>query len=838
MQRTTHRLSFLGKIITFDCKRGTVDGERSELIFSSLLFERENNRFVKAADGAVVVSRKRTTHVDIVKCKCAIDVQKRVAAVYVLVKKKNEKGENFHYSLHTLSRSNRLEPCIEFKLPYEMRENVCILQGPTVLWSQAGNVFYTSVQAGEVRLIPIQLSSCVVGQPSFHKGQVFVLGVQNLSEQCQNNQCTSQTLGYFVDGGHVFDGDMILPHPYIFITQCILVISAEEEQGVLKSAVVVATSNQQLVYFENGIIKDICQLPFEGPEDIQMVNTGRNGWLFVIFFQQGHVCAVWKETFQIASHWSGISSVHVDDFLGCGTDQILLAFKDKGVTGPLLDHFFLTDLCGISYSVMHYATEVILTFQQNYLFTLQALESRLQNGLGVLQELQREVRVKERVVQESVQALTDVVSGRETVLSQPEQEGLIALWDCDDGSEGEALDDKMQNMPAESSKPQVDKLWHRITEDQLVVGVILTTDSSSQPLASVSLSILTETGQSSTPAVIQTQSQVFWLPEPCPSSSSSSSSASTFSEPAAKRSKQHNAGRLCDLNTCRLAVTAVTRLTPLLNSGCVKCCVMLHYIRRQDAVSLVSNPTLGTLHCGQVSLDIHNDFQTVLLKNPEHKTDEVKEDLLSLLTLLDHWVFHIDSPDHSLGDIDSWIQKRVGSKRIEVCPQYLLLNSSGPSALMLLHWHQITPFQGELSVHSSQLQMLLFLKSLLAYLPVSCAIQPAKATRRQGEAQLFSLALEKEVVSLRDSVSLLLCEKDEEEEKRKSLEHNETPMLGSVEGLQRCRESWQQDVERSKMKLSPMLNLGRYRSLTQSMSKDQLYGDLATLLEIQRTLLS
>lgn len=80
--------------------------------------------------------------------------------------------------------------------------------------------------------------------------------------------------------------------------------------------------------------------------------------------------------------------------------------------------------------------------------------------------------------------------------------------------------------------------------------------------------------------------------------------------------------------------------------------------------------------------------------------DEVKEDLLSLMAVLDHWVFHIDSPDHSLGDIDGWIQKRVGCKRIEVSPQYLLLKSSGPSAFMLLHWHQITPFQGELSVHS------------------------------------------------------------------------------------------------------------------------------------------
>lgn len=81
-------------------------------------------------------------------------------------------------------------------------------------------------------------------------------------------------------------------------------------------------------------------------------------------------------------------------------------------------------------------------------------------------------------------------------------------------------------------------------------------------------------------------------------------------------------------------------------------------------------------------------------------TDEVREDLLSLLAVLDHWVFRIDSPEYSLGDINGWIQKKVGCMKIEVSPQYLLLNSSGPSARTLLRWHQISPFQGELHVHS------------------------------------------------------------------------------------------------------------------------------------------
>uniref|UniRef100_A0A3B4ZPN8 FA complementation group B n=1 Tax=Stegastes partitus TaxID=144197 RepID=A0A3B4ZPN8_9TELE len=381
-----------------------------ELLFCSFSFERGDNAFLKAADGAAVISRRRSAHVDIVKCKCVTDVRKRVTTACILVTRTSEKGHSFQYSLLTLSSSNKLEPCIEFKLPYQMKDNVSILQGPTVLWTHDNTVFYTSLKAGGVKQIPIQLSHIVVSELPLHKGQIFVLGLPNVSEKSLNDQLTSQTVGCFVENGLVFDGSLVLPHPYICITQCLFVLAADSEDGVLTCTVVAATSKQQLVYFENGAVKDVCQLPFEQPENIQVVDAGRNGCLFVVSFHQGHVCAVWKETFQVCKT---VVSVHVDDFLGCGTEQILLVFKDQGAAGQPLEKFLITDLCGISYS----GTEASKTSSppaENYLLTVQALESRLQSGLIVLQELQREGRVKDRVLQQTVGALTDVVSGRET----------------------------------------------------------------------------------------------------------------------------------------------------------------------------------------------------------------------------------------------------------------------------------------------------------------------------------------------------------------------------------------------------------------------------------------
>ncbi|XP_068185124.1 Fanconi anemia group B protein isoform X2 [Antennarius striatus] len=797
--QTPHQLSLSGNVILFNCKRAP-DVSDSGLTFSRFSFKREDNRFQEESSGAATVAGKRSSHVDIMKCQSALHVRRRAITPCVLVMKRSERKGSFRYSLFTLSDSNRLEPCLDFKVPYQIRGSVTILRGPTVLWSHAGNVFYMSPQDGEVRQTPIQISQGVVGELPLDGGKVFILGLGDPSDQSSH----TEVVGCLLHNGQVFDGTTLMPHPYIGITRCILVLSAEKDAGdgdLLKSVVVAATSHQQLVYFENGIVKEICHLPFEQPENIQVVNTGRNGCLLVTSFHRGHACAVWKETFQIAACWSGVSSVHVDDFLGYGSDQMLLIFQDEGVTAQPLDRFLLTDLCGISYAhCQDHEAPKTSPPPENSLLTLQALESRLQSGLSVLQELQREVWVKQGVLQQAVRALADAVSEREPTLPQPEQEGLIALWDSDDESKQDASDDKTRNMPAVTSKPRVEKLWRRFAEDQMVVGVMLTTESSA-PMASVRLSILTETGQSSTPAVTQTRSQVLWPPAPCSSSSSSSSFASVFPEPAAKRSRQNT-----DPNACRLAVTAATRLTPLLNSGCVKCCVMLHYVHSQDAGASVSSPIPVVLHCGQFVLDINSNLQTPLLKTPELKTDEAKEDLLSLMAVLDHWVFRIDSPDHSLGDVHGWIQKRWGCKRVEVSPQYLLVDSPGPTAVMLIHWQPITSFQGELSVHSSELRMLQFLDSLLSYIPTSCSIHSVK--------------------------------EEEGEEGRKSLGCEEAPEPSSVKGLQRCREEWRSDVEQSRKRMSPLVEVERYCRLTQRRTQVQLDVDQVALLETQTRLLN
>lgn len=88
-------------------------------------------------------------------------------------------------------------------------------------------------------------------------------------------------------------------------------------------------------------------------------------------------------------------------------------------------------------------------------------------------------------------------------------------------------------------------------------------------------------------------------------------------------------------------------------------------------------------------------------------------------------------------------------------------------------------------------------------------------------------------MSLRDSLSSLLCDEDEEEDK-KGLGH-EAPETGSMTELQAWRDLWQLDVEKSRKRMHPLVDVQRYRSLMQRMYNVQQNVDLVALLDAQRT---
>ncbi|EMP25701.1 Fanconi anemia group B protein [Chelonia mydas] len=153
--------------------------------------------------------------------------------------------------------------------------------------------------------------------------------------------------------------------------------------------------------------------------------------LYVVSFASGNVCAVQKDSFQVASRWQEVKSVLVDDFIGTGTEQILLLFKDESNTDSL-STFIITDFGEVSYASNINCKEDFPPteeLQENGFLTIQALEARL-------------------------------------------QEGLVSLWD-DEEDFLYPLDKKM-TLTSEVPEHLIEKLWQRVVDDSLVIGVKIT----------------------------------------------------------------------------------------------------------------------------------------------------------------------------------------------------------------------------------------------------------------------------------------------------------------------------------------------------------------------------
>lgn len=90
---------------------------------------------------------------------------------------------------------------------------------------------------------------------------------------------------------------------------------------------------------------------------------------------------------------------------------------------------------------------------------------------------------------------------------------------------------------------------------------------------------------------------------------------------------------------------------------------------------------------------------------------------------------------------------------------------------------------------------------------------------------MFALALEKEVLSLKEGLSKLLVEEDERGGSPVSWEHEDP-----AEVLERRRERWQLDRERSRRRLSPLVDVGRYRNVVRHISQVQMGSDLVAVL--------
>ncbi|XP_078251950.1 Fanconi anemia group B protein-like, partial [Rhinoraja longicauda] len=410
----------------------------------------------------------------------------------------------------------------------------------------------------------------------------------------------------------------------------------------------------------------------------------------------------------VVAVWQDVWSVQLDDFLGVGTEQMLLLSRGNYTIEECLKDFILTDLGEFNYSVKsgladEEEIQINNTAHVNYHHTVQALEARLQSGLASLKDLKHLLRLKERVLLQSSKALINLIDRNQSLLPSAEEEGLVSLWHEEDSdlqlpTEATCSVNQTLNYP-------VQKIWQRVVDGSWIVGVQLS-ESSTLKFDWVSLSLVINPDLLNTATVIQSQSKVVKLSK----FGVSASFPQIPIEPPSKKSKMDLQG-IMDLSSCHKedqcsqiykdltqTITVVTNLSPLLVYNNIHCSVLLHGMM-MDSTQKNELTKIGLISpCGKISLkieDIWNEnYMTILLQNPLLCTDKTIEDFYAIVATSQKSNFRIFSPDYTLAPVKDWLFGPMQCEPLKIYPEYWLCFKMG----ILLKWHLPNPFKGILTI--------------------------------------------------------------------------------------------------------------------------------------------
>ncbi|XP_053863403.1 Fanconi anemia group B protein isoform X2 [Malaclemys terrapin pileata] len=789
-------LSYNGEVLIFQLSKAKCAAEKTtRLHVNRMAYDSGTKLFVQKSSGLFSM-HGGSLNIEIVRCSCTADFRTGINLPCILMKKK--KNSVFKYFLLLLHSSNKFEQYLNFKLDYELKNDIRLLNGPTVLWRHAKKLFYVSTKTCTVLSASVQFSSIEWADEIENEG-IVVLGTRTA---CLPEEKDGQTLSlsdgaiwgsefvvYAIENQKVLTGTCFLPHAYSSVISCVHVCRTAISRSQFRTSVVAITHKKQLIWFQDGLPKGICQLPYEEPCSIQVATTSRNDVLYVVSFASGNVCAVQRDSFQ--------SNINCKE--------------DFPPTEEL---------------------------QENGFLTIQALEARLQAGYTSVRELQQHLRLKEKVLFESCCALIDLVQEREHILPTAEEEGLVSLWD--DTENLHPLDKKM-TLTSEVPEYLIEKLWQRVVDDSLVIGVKIT-ESPNLSLNDVSLSLVMEHDFTSDSPVIECQSKIVKLNK----TFSALSISSCQMEPQPKRIKLdfHSENDLKKEYPRRSSkipsdgaktFVAVTRLSPLLAFRDICCIILLHAKRRKYQDGNLQESRQLTLLCGKISLcleDISSGKYSVnLLRNNSHCTG-IMEDIFAILAISLKFSFQIVSSDCTLTPVNMWLLSQMECMPIKECPENMFCHKLGSLHGTIFNWNLQTPFEGTLTLFCRN-QTVLFqcLHSLLGVLPPTCKVKPLRLESKDILTDQFALALEKEMVTLRSSFSSAVSEVENNltlscEADKKMSRLTVSSLADKKEAVRQLREELQNEQKQSALGMNRTVSGALYRQISLEIIEAQLCSDM------------
>ncbi|XP_023774172.1 Fanconi anemia group B protein [Cyanistes caeruleus] len=843
-------LSYNGEVLVFQLSKTKhaeeADDKTMNLCVRRMEFNRDTKLFVQKSSGVFSMGASHSK-IEIICCSCTTDSRTGIILPCILMKKK--KRNSVKYFLLLLHSSNQFEPSFYFKLDYELKEDIRLFAGPSLLWRHANKLFYISSNTRVVQNAPVQLSSVVWTGEIMGEGTV-VLGIRTAclpeTEDPDGFSVSdraiwgSEFFGYAVQTQKMLPGTCFMPHAYSRVVSSVCVCKSESLKKQLQISLVAITHKNQLIWFQNGAPKGVCELPYEKPCSVKPALTSSNDLLFVVAFASGNSCVVQRrDSLQVASKWQKVKCVLVDDFIGSGSEQLLLLFKDDSNT-DVLSTFKITDLGEVNYaSGINYKQNVPAAegLQENGLLTVRALETRLQAGWTSVRELRQHLELQKRVILESCRALIDLVEERTHILPNSKEEGLVSLWD-DVENPPDSLS-KETSLASKVPEHFTEELWLRVVGDSLVVGVKLT-ESFYLSLGDVSLSLVMDQDFSSISPIIKCQSKIIKLNKAFSALTVSSSQI----EPPPKKMKldlrnSNDVKKEFPKRSSRIqldetkTVTAVTSLSPLLAFHRVCCVVLLHARKQNHQNDGLQQSKKITVLCGKILLtleDISNGRYSVKMPRDNSYCTGSMEDILAVLAVSVRFSFQIKSCDYTLTPVSSWLLGEMECTPLKGCQDHIFCHKAGNVHGTIFNWALKNPFEGILTIFCRNLTVLFqCLHSLTRVLPPSCGVKLLRSGSKGALTEQLALALEKEMLTLKNSLSLKKAENSLTWGNESGKKINNAPLaslLDTEEGVQQFRKKLQNEREECVRSMNQTMNGALYQKIALKIAEAQLSSDV------------
>ncbi|NWW00144.1 FANCB protein, partial [Machaerirhynchus nigripectus] len=855
-------LSYNGEVLVFQLSKPKhaeeADDKTMNLCVRRMAFNRDTKLFVQRSSGVFSMHASHSK-IEMICCSCTTDSRTGIVLPCILMKKK--KRNIVKYFVLFLHSSNRFEQSFYFKLDYELKEDIRLFAGPSVLWRHANKLFYISSNTCVVQSAPVQLSSVVWTGEIVAEGTV-VLGIRTAclpdTEDADVFSASdraiwgSEFFAYAIQTQKMLTGTCFMPHAYSRVVSSVYICKTDRLKKQLRISLVAITHKNQLIWFQNGVPKGVCELPYEKPCLVKTAVTSSNDLLFVVSFASGNSCVVQRrDSLQVASKWQKVKCVLVDDFIGSGSEQLLLLFKDDSNT-DVLSTFKITDLGEVNYaSGINYKHDVPAAegLQENGLLTVRALETRLQAGWTSVRELQQHLGLQKRVILESCRALIDLVEERTHILPNAKEVkcrrwarsllSLVSLWD-DVENPPHSLS-KETSLASKDPEHFTEELWQRVVGDSLVVGVKLT-ESFYLSLSDVSLSLVMDQDVSSISPIIKCESKIIKLNKAFSALTVSSSQI----EPPPKKMKldlhsKNDLRKVFPKRSSRIqldgakTVTAVTSLSPLLAFHRVCCVVLLHARKQNDPNDSLQQSKKITVLCGKILLDLEDisngRYSVKMLRDNRYCTGSV-EDILAVLAVSVRFSFQIVSSDCTLTPVSSWLLGEMECTPFKECQDNIFCHKAGNVHGTIFNWTLKNPFEGVLTIFCRNLTVLFqCLHSLTRVLPPRCSVKLLRSGSKAVLTEQLALALEKEMLTLQNSLFLKETKAENSltwgNESGKKI--NNTPLaslLDTEEGVQQFRRKLQNEREESVRSMNQTMNGALYQKTALKIAEAQLSSDM------------